>query len=153
MKKLSIYFLIIVCLFLTGCGEPKTKNVVSLDTFETILINNNFIVSDNTPSYQGVSYITKSIKAVHGNVEIEMIDYTDVESAKKVHEGQVENFNLLKSTGAFEDKIQGDNYYKYILVSNNRYMISTRVDNTLVFCKTLITNKEVVEKIYNEIGY
>ena len=32
-------------------------------------------------------------------------------------------------------------------------MISTRVDNTLIFCKTLITNKEVIEKIYNEIGY
>ena len=82
-----------------------------------------------------------------------MIKYTDNESAEKVLEGHIESFNLLKSTGASEKDTKGDNYHKYFLVSNNRYMISVRVENTLVFCKTLITNKETVDKVLNELGY
>ncbi|MBQ2872435.1 MAG: hypothetical protein IJE89_00330 [Bacilli bacterium] len=153
MKKLSICLMLILCLFLTGCGEPKELEVASLDTFKTVASNNSFTVSDNMDSYNEVSYITGSMVATYGDIEIEMVSYTDVESAKKVQENQISQFNLLKSTGVFENKTEGDNYYKYILISNNRYMISTRVDNTLVFCKTLITNQEIVEKIYNELGY
>ena len=153
MKKLSICLIFILCLFMTGCGEPKELAVVSLDTFKNVASNNNFNVVDNTDKYGDATYITGSVLATYGDIEIEMVSYTDVESAKKVQENQITSFNLLKSTGAFEDKIQGDNYYKYILVSNNRYMVNTRVDNTLVFCKTILTNKETVEKIYNELGY
>ena len=153
MKKLSICLIFILCLFMTGCGEPKELAVVSLDTFKNVASNNNFNVVDNTDNYGDATYITGSVLATYGDIEIEMVSDTDVESAKKVQENQITSFNLLKSTGAFEDKIQGDNYYKYILVSNNRYMVNTRVDNTLVFCKTILTNKETVEKIYNELGY
>ena len=153
MKKLSFLLIFILCLFITGCGEPKELTAVSLDTFNSVSLNNNFTIKDNTDDYKNVSYITGSNVATFGDIQIDMVVYSDSESAKRVQNEQITQFNLLKSTGAFEKKIEGDNYYKYILVSNNRYMISTRVDNTLVFCKTLITNKEVVEKIYNEIGY
>jgi hypothetical protein len=138
---------------MTGCGEPKELTVASLDTFKNVVTTNKFTIKDNTSAYSNASYITGSVVATYGDIEIEMVTYSDIESAKKVQENQIESFNLLKSTGAFEDKVQGNNYYKYILVSNNRYMVNTRVDNTLVFCKTLITNKETVEKIYNELGY
>ena len=65
----------------------------------------------------------------------------------------LDSFNLLKSTGASEKKDKGDNYYKYFLISNNYYMVSSRVDNTLIFCKTLLTNKEEVDKVLDELGY
>ena len=153
MKKLSIFVLIIMCLFITGCGEPKEKKVTTLSNFNSILVGKNFNVKDNMEEYTDVNYISGSKKATYGDIEIEMVKYTDVESAKKVQDAQIESFNLLKSTGAFEDKIKGNNYYKYILVSNGRYMVSTRVEDTLVFCKTLLQNKELVETIYNELGY
>ena len=153
MKKLGICFLIIMCLFMTGCGEPKEKEVATLDEFNTIAVNNNFVVSDTINTYSSVDYILEAKKAIYGDIEIEMIKYTDNESAEKVLEGHIENFNLLKSTGASEKDTKGDNYHKYFLVSNNRYMISVRVENTLVFCKTLITNKETVDKVLNELGY
>lgn len=153
MKKLSIYFIFILCLFLTGCGGPKELTVASLDTFKSVASSNGFTVTDNMDAYKDVSYINGAVLATYGDIEIEMISYTDVESAKKVQENQISSFNLLKSTGAAENKKSGNNYYKYSLISNNRYMVNTRVDNTLVFCKTLITNKEIVEKVYNGIGY
>ena len=32
-------------------------------------------------------------------------------------------------------------------------MVSSRIDNTLVFCKTLLENKEKVEAVLEEIKY
>lgn len=153
MKKLGIYILIVMCLFITGCGGNKEKVVATLDDFNTVLINNSFTVHDNMNDYNDVDYILNAKKATYGDIEIEMIEYTNNEYAKKVQDSHIDSFNLLKSTGAFEDTEKGNNYYKYILVSNNRYMVSSRVENTLVFCKTMLENKEIVEKIYNELGY
>lgn len=153
MKKLSIYFLVIMCLFMTGCGSNKMKETVTLDDFVKILTDNGFTVSDNMSNYSNVDYIVEVKKAVMDDIEIEMVKYTTNDYAVKVQDSQIESFNLLKSTGAHEDKEKGSNYYKYVLVSNNRYMINSRVDDTLVFCKTLLENKEKVEKVYNDLGY
>ena len=153
MKRISIYFLLIVCLFVTGCGTDKVKEVATLDKFDNVSVNNSFVVNDNMESYKNVDYIVEAKKAVLNDIEIEMIKYTSSDYAKTVHDGQIDSFNLLKNTGAYEEKNKGSNYYRYVLVSNGYYMVSTRVDDTLVFCKTLLVNKETVEKIYEELGY
>ena len=48
---------------------------------------------------------------------------------------------------------KGKNYYRYELVSNGYYMINTRVDNTLIFCKVMLNDKETVDEILDELGY
>ena len=153
MKKIGIYLLIIGVLFVTGCSNNTVKTAATLDDFESVLVEQSFTVSDNMKEYSGVDYVLESKKAIYDDIEIEMVKYTDSEYAKKVQDSQIESFNLLKSSGAAEKNFSGDNYHKYFLVSNNRYMISVRVENTLVFCKTLITNKETVDKVLNELGY
>lgn len=153
MKKLFIYFLIFGCLLITGCGEEKSKVAVSTDEFDNICTDNGFTVNDNTLFYEDYDYIIDSSLADLDNIQIEMIQYTDSESAEKVLESHIESFNLLKSSGAAEKNYKGDNYHKYFLVSNNRYMISVRVDDTLIFCKTMLTNKEKVDKVFEELGY
>ena len=153
MKKLFICFVIVMCLFITGCGEDKTKVAVSADEFNNICSDNGYTVNQNTGIYAGVEYISDARLATLNDIQIEMIQYTDSESAEKVLESHIESFNLLKSSGAAEKNIKGDNYHKYFLVSNNRYMISVRVDNTLIFSKTLLTNKEKVDKVFEELGY
>ena len=153
MKKLFIYFLIFGCLLITGCGEEKSKVAVTTDEFDNICTDNGFTVNDNTLLYEDYDYIIDSSLADLDNIQIEMIQYTDSESAEKVLESHIESFNLLKSSGAAEKNYKGDNYHKYFLVSNNRYMISVRVDDTLIFCKTMLTNKEKVDKVFEELGY
>ena len=153
MKKLFICFLLVMCLLTTGCGEEKSKVAISVDEFNTICTDSGFTVDDNSSVYKDYNYITNSRLATLRDIQIEMIQYTDSESAEKVLEAHIESFNLLKSSGAAEKNHKGDNYHKYILVSNNRYMISVRVDDTLIFSKTLLTNKEKVDKLFEELGY
>ena len=48
MKKLSIFLIFILCLFITGCGGPKKLKVVSLNTFKSVVSNNSFTANDAT---------------------------------------------------------------------------------------------------------
>lgn len=153
VRSLSICLLLGLCLFMTGCGEDKVRTAISLDTFDSVATNKGFTIVDDLDEYENVSYILDSKLATYDDIEIEMIEYSDSDSASKVQEGHIESFDLLKSTGAYAKKEKGSNYYSYALVSNNRYMISTRVDNTLIFCKVMLEDKELVEEILNELGY
>lgn len=150
MKKIKIGFLVILCLFMVGCGN-ETKEVATLDDFNTTAVNKNFVVS--IEDYSNVDYVEEAREATLDDIKIEMFKYTDNDSAKKVQDEHIDSFNLLKSTGAAEVKDKGKNYYKYSLVSNGYYMISSRVDNTLIFCKTSLDNKDIVDSIFDELGY
>lgn len=153
MKKIYLTLLLILSIFITGCSK-ESKEAITTDSFNTLVKSNNFTYEDNLPSYSKYSYILNaSVAKYNEDISIEFITYDTVENAEKVQDSQIKSFNTLKSTGAAETKNKGKNYYKYILISNNYYMISSRIDNTLVFCKTPLTNKDNVEKIINSIGY
>ena len=153
MKKLSVYLLLIGFLLITGCGSNKVKEVATLDTFERVSINQGFTVNDNMEMYKDVDYILESKKAIYDDIEIEMVRYTDSDYATRAQDNHIESFNLLKNTGAFVEKEKGSNYYSYALVSNGRYMISTKVGETLLFSKTMLKNKEKVDALINALGY
>jgi len=151
MKKIGVV-LVFMLFFITGCGN-KTMVATDADNFEKISKSHNFIVTDNLKNYGNVNYIKEAKISVYNDITVEMIVYDTVENASKVHSSHVDSFNLLKSTGASEKKNKGSNYYKYVLISNGYYMISSRIDNTLIFCKTSLGNKGAVEKLFNELGY
>lgn len=153
MKKFSIYFLVIMFLFVTGCRTNASKEMITLEDFESISVNSNFMVVDTGEEYSDANYIVGAKKATLGNIEIEMLEYTDIASAETVHADHIDSFNLLKATGAYEIKDEGNNYYKYELVSNGYFMVSVRVENTLIYCKTLLNNKETVEDVFEKYGY
>lgn len=151
MKKI---FLLIVCvLFITACSSNVTKVAKNVNDFETIALKKGFTVDEENRDYDGVSYIYEHGKIMHGESYVEMIVYSDSEKAEAVQKTHIESFDLLKSTGAQAKRESGKNFYHYSLISNNRYMVSTRIDNTLIFCKVLIEEKELVESLLTELGY
>lgn len=152
MKK--IYLLLIILMFgVTGCTSDKVRDGASLDKFSSVALSNNFEVSSNMDSYDDVDYILNAMVAKLGTDEVHMVQYKDIDSAKTVQEKQIEQFNVRKSTGASINKDKGSNYYKYVMISNNMYMVSSRIDNTLVFCMVSLDSKDSVIKVMDEIGY
>ena len=153
MKKFGICLVLVMFLFMSGCKSSESKIVTSLDNFESVLKNEGFEVYNKTDSFKSIGYINGSMRATLDAVVIEMFEYTDSDTAKKILSEHVESFNLLKSTGAHEIKEEGQNYQRYGLVSNGYFMISVQVDNTVIFCKTFLDNKEMIDNIYNKLGY
>ena len=152
MKKRYLLLGGIIFLILTGCGNTSME-AKSLSDFENAGNNNSYVVTDNKENYKNSDYIVEASLASYNDISIEMIVYDTSDNASLVQEEQIKNFNLLKSTGASEKRDKGNNYYKYVLISNNYYMISSRIDNTLIFCKTPLSNKDKVENLINEMGY
>ena len=155
MKKIGLYALCLMCLLLVGCGSNKTKEVGSLDNFQSACVTNSFSYENKLSEYQAqnITYITDAGKATLDDATIEMVIYDNDESASKTQEQHIASFMNIKSTGATAHKEKGKNYYKFTMVSNGYYMVSSRIDNTLVFSKTLLANKEKIESILNEINY
>ena len=151
MKKIYILFLLFICVFITGCGGTKTS--VDGNTFAEIGFSNGLIVNDNMVSYADEEYIINAKKANRDDLIIEMIIYDSEDTADKVQDNQIKTFNNLKNTGATVKKNKGKNYYSYSLVSNGYYMISSRVDNTLIFYKTTLDNKDTVVNFLEKLGY
>lgn len=149
MKKI---LLIILVLFMTGCTSNTVKTTKNISDFENIVLTKGLSINEQYSGYNGISYITDHSYVVLGDA-FEMLVYSDVETADKVQQKHIESFNLLKSTGAQVIKNKGKNYYHYSLISNGRYMVSTRIDNTLIFAKVLLEDKALVDSILNELGY
>ncbi len=152
MKKLSL-LLVIFVFVLTACGSEKTKESNNLENFMSVAGGYGYAVSDNLNGYKNVNYITGASMATFGDTELEMIIYDSEENAITVQNSQIDNFLKLKSTGESIHKDKGDNYYKYVMISNGYYMVSSRIDNTLIFTKTPLENKESVENVLNAMGY
>lgn len=152
MKRVKYLVAIFMCLLLVGCGGGK-KEVGTVDSFESAAVENKFMFLDNLGSYPDVDYIKEAKKAILDSTVVEMIVYKDEKNAKKVQEEQIENFRTIKNTATTEHKDDGGNYYKFWMVSNGYYMVSSRIDNTLVFCKTQLENKEKVEAILKKMNY
>lgn len=151
MKK--IFYLLFISILLIGCSFNKEMTPATSTSFSDALTSNSFSVNDNSGNYAGSTYILEAYSGNLNDVTIEYIKYDSIESAKTVLEDHMSSFNMLKSTAASEKNEIGKNYQKYILISNNYYMSSIRVENTLVFCKTNLNNKDIVEKVYEKLGY
>lgn len=152
MKRFRFLLLILVCLVMVGCKSTK-KPVEKATDFETAVNESKFIFLDNMGSYPDVDYIKEAKKAILESTVIEMIIYKDEATAKKIQDEQIKNFKTIKNTATTEHKSEGKNYYKFWMVSNGYYMVSSRIENTLVFCKTQLEAKGKVEAVLEKMGY
>lgn len=154
MKKISFIFLLFMFVFITGCGTSnETRTVTTTGTFSSVASSHNLVASSNMDTYVGYDYINDAMVASSTGIDIEMIIYDNEDTANSAQENHIESFNLLKATGASINKDKGKNFYKYEMISNGYYMISSRIDNTLIFCKTSLDNKDTVESFFEELGY
>ena len=152
MKKIYLFILVITCLVITGCNN-KAKEAITVDDFVNKGNNLGFIVEDNMNSYMDANYINEAKKATLDNVVIEMIIYDNDDNASKVQEEQIKNFLNIKNAGASINKDKGSNFYKYSMISNGYYVVTSRIDNTLIFSKTLLENKDKVIEYLDSLGY
>ena len=90
---------------------------------------------------------------IYNNVTVEMAIYDSVDNAKLAQETQIKEFDNLRSTGNIITKDEGQNYYDYTMISNGYYMVTSRIENTLVFSKVPLDNKDIIENTINSIGY
>ena len=153
MKK--IIFIFIVCLLLVGCTSSETKEAGTLEQFLNSCLNHGLEYADKLDDYkaQNVDYITGALRCMTDTLTIEMVIYDSEESADKAQKQHIASFKGMKSTAASAHNNQGKNYKFFSMISNNYYMVSNRIDNTLIFTKTPFDNKDLVDTLLTEMNY
>ena len=155
MKRIGLLFVGILCLFITGCASNEVKDVKSLNDYRNAAISNGFSIYDKTNDYRNANatYITGALVATLDDIEVEMVIYDSDTSAEKTMNEHLETFATMKSPSMTSKSQKGLNFEKHILISNGYYMVTSRIENTLVFSKVLLKDKEQVEKLLKELGY
>ncbi len=155
MKKFKFIFLCFICLLLVGCGSNETKEIGSLETFQNVCINNGLTYTDMLSEYQAqkADYITGAIRCTLDDLTIEMVIYDTEENAGKAQKQHISSFMTLKGTAATAHNEKGKNYKLFNMISNNYYMVSNRIENTLIFTKAPLANKDKVDAIMTAMNY
>ena len=152
MKKIKILLIVLTLLLVTGCNTGKSKEVKSMNDFYNIATEKEFVVSDNMANYT-VDYIKEAMIATVDGISLEMITYDSEDNAIKIQNEHIKSFTNRKSANARIKKEKGKNYYKYSMISNGYYLVSNRVENTLIFTTTVLENKDKVDSVLDELGY
>ena len=140
-KKLVLFGLIfIVTIFsLTGCSISKNK--VTGDAFKNQMTAANFTVVDGKSQFERYDYVSEVYVARHK------------EYAKSFYSNNKNLFESSKTKTYTEAKSSGKNYDKFVLETNNKYKVLTRVENTALYINIDSKYKENVNKIIKNLGY
>ena len=145
---LGIIIFVIVIL-VAGCGF---YNLVNTEEFKNHFTALGYTISDTeTTEYESKSYLVASKKDVPYKVEYYEFD-TEV-NAKKTYEKYKKNIPRYITSDSKNQETTGAVFTKIIAVSDNEYIVISRVKNTLIFINGTKDYTNEIDKLLEEIKY
>lgn len=157
MKKLKSIFTIVLCitclLGFSGCGKKKTP--ITADEFCDKLESKGFVVSDSSYAYSQYKDISESYIAISPDYkyQIEFIVADSTSGATSLYNTNKSKFELGKGGYSKNKSVEMANYATYSLLSNGKYQVISRIDDTLVYVNVDEQYKDDVQSILSELGY
>lgn len=153
-NKLLLGLVCILSIFLVvGCAA--TKKALTAEDFENKTKEKGLLVVDVKDQFSQYDFITKATVAVNQEEgwQIEHYELKTLSDAKSMYNKNKSDFEKAKTNKNKETNMEVGNYSKYILETDTEFMLLTRVDETLVYIKTPIENKDKVVEIVKDLGY
>lgn len=154
LKSLMATALCLVCLLgFSGCGE--SKKAVTADKFTSILESKGFVVTESSSAYSQYPEITESYIALSPDFkyQIEFLVADSVSNATYLYNTNKNKFELSKGNFAKNKSVEMANYATYSMISNGKYQVVSRIDNTLVYVNVDEQYKDEVQSVLSELGY
>lgn len=85
--------------------------------------------------------------------QIEFYELSDEENAIKFYNNNQSIFESTKGSNSSESSASLKNYSKYVLSTNGKYKVISRIDNTVIYCDIDDNYKSVVKEVLEEIDY
>lgn len=131
---------------ITGCSKEKTK--INAEEFYN-RVNNDYKLKDYTNQ---VSYVNKAYVYQDANI---YFYYYEGKRAFDMGNIYIDEVNSA-ATSLFnkEEEIdKGDNYSSIKIHNEETYIRVTNVDNTLLYAKSDMNNKKLVDELFERCGY
>ena len=145
---IGILMIVVVCLITTGCFY-KTLNKEEFSEHFTAL---GYTINDKAEAkYEAPTYLVASKNDVPYKFEYYEFD-TEVD-AKKVYEKYKKSIGDYITTDSKNEERSNVAFSKTTAVSDNEYIIISRVKKTLIFIATTKEYQSEVDKVLEEIKY
>ena len=142
MKKI-----IIICLLLLTLG--CSKNSISTKEFKSTMRNNDYYVISIKDQFASYNYITEALLARKDSINVEFYVMSDNDNAKAFYDYNKDVIEAYK----MNDSKYKETSTKYILSTDEKYMVISLIDNTCIYVDTNIENKDKVNSILKKLGY
>lgn len=133
----------------------KEKQPISTEEFKTALEGKEFNIIDINSRLSSISQINQGYLAMESdyNYQIEFYELTDEESAKTFYDNNKNKFETLKGDLSAYTSVDGKNWAKYALSTDGKYMVVSRIANTVIYLSVKDQYSDTVKDILKEIGY
>lgn len=152
-SKLKIFIIIGLLILVSIIGvrymnkeKPQTQIALSGEEFKSKMQSYDYIVTGPRNYSEDETNYTAYNKS--GSIQFEYYKYSDEKGAK-------ESFDFTKSLYkkvAIKFEIE-ESYKCAIIINDNKYLIVSKVGNTVIMAKTDSKDKETVAEIVNDLGY
>ena len=151
MKKKVFILGIIALIFLTGCNN---KTAITTDIFTEKAKENGLLITDAISQFKDATFIKNATiaQSVDG-WQIEFYILEDENYASSMFEKNKLTFESEKTNTSIEKRINGKSNNRYELTTNNSYMYLSRIDNTLLYMKSDISNKDNIKSFVKILNY
>lgn len=152
LKQILLCTIVLTTIFIvTGC----TKKAITADNFKDEMENENYRVEDVTSQFSSSSYMKKAYVAINDNknFQIEFFELKDDNSAISMYNTNKQKFENEKGNNSLNTNIDGKNYSKYVLVTNGKFQVVCRVNNTLLYLNIPSKYEKEAKNIIEKLGY
>jgi len=147
-KSIKVLIAFVLIVLLSGCGAKKG---LSKKEINNKLFGLGFDIYDVTDKIEDKSVKTVLSANYKGKYQIEYYAFDNEDSAEKAFKSNKNE--LIKSNGDKGKTKSGSNYDRYIQQLSDKYIVVTRVDNTLVYVFSNIDYKKDIKKVLKKINY
>lgn len=150
-----ILLLVLGGVFLIKNVLNQEKNSITAEEFKSVMENKGYIIINAKEQFDGFNYIQDVYIAMSddGEYQIEFYKMSDKEDATMFYEHNKSVFESSKSSSSAQTNNDMKNYSKYTLQSNNKYMVISRIEDTVVYVNVDSKYKDNIKDILKEIGY
>jgi len=146
---LGIIIIVVVCLVTTGC---MFYNLLDTQEFKDHFGALGYTVSDSEEGlYESVSYVVASKEDVP--YKVEYYEFEDEISTKKAYEKQIDSIANYITTDSENKRTDGAVFSKTVAVSEEEYIIISRVKNTMIFIAGTKDYQNEIDSFLEDIKY
>lgn len=149
MKKLkNILFILLVLLYVTGCGS--TRKCLDVSEIQSILESSDFEVYDST---EQVGYAEKALYGIKGKVTANFVKGKKKYDIQGVFLDECKNV-YSKTTSDYKNETNGGKNWTYLVVtdSTNYYFVGW-IDDSYITITAPADQEKIMNKLVKDLGF
>ena len=136
-------------------NKNLNKEPISAKEFKDIMEDKDFEIVDAISQFELYDYVEKAYVALEEDYDyqIEFYRLDEEEDAIYMYNINKDKFEKQKSSASAEKSVSMGNNSKYVLKTNDKYKVVSRIENTVIYADVDEKYEDEVKEIFKEMGY